>query len=86
MRHARASRGAGISAIELSDFIGVRFTRGAVKCRQFSDQLWNRHAEFGRSRPEHLGGVLVDLDTDVDAHSTQNSRSGTGRREWNFGA
>lgn len=71
MRHARAFRRPGISAIELCEFVSVRFTRGAVECRQFSDQLWNRHAQFGRSQPEHVRGVFVDLDTDVDTHGTR---------------
>lgn len=71
MGHPRPFRGPVVSAIELCDFISFGFPRRAVERRQFSDQLWNRQAEFRRSCLEHVRSVLVDLDADVDAHNAR---------------
>lgn len=55
----RVWRGPGSAVIESC------VPRPAAECREFSDQLRNRHSEFCSPPLEHVGGVLVDIDADV---------------------
>ena len=59
MRHRGPLSRPGEPAVEFGNLLRIGFPLVAVKRRKFGDRLWNCDAEFGGSRLEHVGGLLV---------------------------
>ncbi len=70
MSHVRGVRGSRRATIEFGHFLGIGFTGCTVERGEFGQQLRHGDSELVSSRPERVGGLLVDLDADVRSHAT----------------